>query len=48
MNIATGALIYFILQSLFEWLVYGTIISAIYKRKEFIINSLNNDIKNSE
>jgi len=31
MNIATGALMYFIFQSLFEWLVYGTVISAIYK-----------------
>ena len=30
-NIATGALIYFALQSLFEWLVYGLVISAIYK-----------------
>jgi len=34
MNIATGALIYFILQSLFEWLVYGTVISLIYKTNE--------------
>jgi len=31
MNIATGALIYFIFQSFFEWLVYGTVISVIYK-----------------
>lgn len=31
MNIATGALIYFTLQSLFEWLIYGAIISLIYK-----------------
>ncbi len=31
MNIATGALVYFTFQSLFEWLVYGTVISAIYK-----------------
>lgn len=35
MNIANGALIYFTLQSLFEWLVYGTVISLIYKEKEF-------------
>lgn len=35
MNIATGALAYFILQSLFEWLVYGSVISIIYKEKEF-------------
>jgi len=33
MNIATGALIYFILQSLFEWLIYGAVISLIYKTK---------------
>jgi len=31
MNIATGALIYFTLQSLFEWLIYGAVISLIYK-----------------
>lgn len=31
MNIAGGALLYFVFQSLFEWLVYGMIISAIYK-----------------
>lgn len=30
-NIANGALIYFTIQSLFEWLAYGTVISAIYK-----------------
>lgn len=33
MNIATGALIYFALQSLFEWLVYGMVISLVYKVK---------------
>lgn len=33
MNIATGALVYFTIQSLFEWLVYGTVISLIYKMK---------------
>jgi predicted tellurium resistance membrane protein TerC len=30
-NIATGALVYFALQSLFEWLIYGSVISFIYK-----------------
>ena len=35
MNIATGALIYFTIQSLIEWLVYGTVISLIYREKEF-------------
>lgn len=39
MNIAAGALIYFTLQSLSEWLVYGTIISLIYKEKEFTAKS---------
>ncbi len=33
MNIATGALVYFTLQSLLEWLIYGTVISLIYKEK---------------
>lgn len=33
-NIANGALAYFTLQSLFEWLVYGAIISLIYKNKD--------------
>lgn len=33
MNIANGALVYFTLQSLFEWLVYGTVISLIYTVK---------------
>ncbi len=31
MNIAAGALIYFAFQSLFEWLIYGAVISLIYK-----------------
>lgn len=35
MNIATGALAYFTLQSLFEWLVYGTVISLIHGNKEY-------------
>lgn len=35
MNIANGALIYFTLQSLIEWLVYGAVIFLIYKEKEF-------------
>lgn len=33
-NIAQGALLYFFIQSLFEWLVYGMVISAIYKEKD--------------
>lgn len=33
MNIANGALIYFTFQSLFEWLIYGWVISLIYKDK---------------
>lgn len=33
MNIANGALLYFTLQSLFEWLVYGSVISLVYKEK---------------
>ncbi len=41
MNIATGALIYFILQSLFEWLVYGAVISLIYKEKRFAAKEQN-------
>lgn len=31
LNIAPGALGYFALQSLFEWLVYGVILAAIYQ-----------------
>lgn len=31
MNIAVGALVYFTLQSLFEWLVYGMVISLMYR-----------------
>lgn len=34
MNIANGALVYFTIQSLFEWMVYGLVISIIYKEKE--------------
>lgn len=32
-NISPGALVYFTIQGLFEWLVYGIVISAIYKEK---------------
>lgn len=31
-NIANGALVYFTVQGLVEWLVYGAVISAIYKK----------------
>lgn len=34
LDIADGALLYFTLQSFFEWLVYGSIISLIYTDKE--------------
>lgn len=37
-NIANGALIYFSLQSLLEWLIYGAVISIIYKEKELTNN----------
>ena len=30
-NIASGAVVYFLLEGLFEWLLYGAIISLIYK-----------------
>lgn len=33
-NIAPGALVYFTVQGLVEWLVYGAIIAAIYKPKD--------------
>ena len=32
-NIAPGALLFFALQGLFEWLVYGIVISVIYKER---------------
>lgn len=32
-TIAPGALVYFTIQGLFEWLVYGAVIAAIYKQK---------------
>lgn len=38
-NIATGALIYFTLQSLVEWLIYGAVISAIYREKFCVTKS---------
>lgn len=33
-NIATGTLVYFVLQSLFEWLIYGIVLSLIYKESK--------------
>lgn len=33
LNIAQGAIIYFSLQGLFEYLIYGTVISLIYKEE---------------
>lgn len=41
-NIASGALAYFAIQSLFEWLVYGTIIAAIYKEENLPQKTYNN------
>ncbi len=35
MNIAIGSLLYFTIQSLVEWLVYGITIAAIYKNRKF-------------
>jgi uncharacterized membrane protein YagU involved in acid resistance len=32
-NIASVALLYFTIQGLFEWLIYGLVIAAIYKEK---------------